>query len=183
MAHWYNARKAAQIAAYFALREGGRISVLKAVKLIYLADRKFMEKYDSSLVGDNLVSMDHGPVNSTTLNSINGLVETPEWNEFVSDRDNHDISLANDGIREDALDELSRAELSILDATWSEFGHMTKWQIRDYTHDNCPEWEDPNGSSIPIPFERVMKLLGKKSSQQIDRKIRSEMKLFAFLRD
>ncbi|WP_217127084.1 hypothetical protein [Hydrogenophilus thiooxidans] len=32
---------------------------------------------------------------------------------------------------------------------------MGKWEIRDWTHKHCPEWEDPQGSSYPIPFERL----------------------------
>jgi hypothetical protein len=39
---------------------------------------------------------------------------------------------------------------------------MNQWQLVDYTHDrkNVPEWEDPNGSSNPIPLERIMTLRG-----------------------
>ncbi len=70
---WYNARKAAQVAAFFALSEGGKINVLKLVKLIYLADRSAMEAFEAPILNDKFVSMDHGPVNSITLNLINGL--------------------------------------------------------------------------------------------------------------
>lgn len=37
---------------------------------------------------------------------------------------------------------------------------MGKYEIRDYTHDHCPEWTDPNGSSSPIPYEKVFRALG-----------------------
>jgi len=183
MADWYNPRKASQIAAYFAQREGGKINVLKLVKLIYLADRNFMKAFDSSMINDNLVSMDHGPVNSRTLNFINGLAEDSGWSEFITDRENHFIGLASSEFADSDLDELSRAEIGILEKTWSEFGGMTRWQIRDYTHDHCPEWEDPDGSSNPIPYERVFKALGKSKPSELDERIRTDRWISSVLRD
>src|SRR6266480_1606796 len=50
MRPWFNVRKAAQMAAFFAKQEGGTINVLKLVKLVYLANRAAMEKYDFPLV-------------------------------------------------------------------------------------------------------------------------------------
>lgn len=172
MQPWYNSRKAAQIAAFFAIREGGRIPVLKAVKLIYLSERRFMNAFDSSMLRDQLVSMEHGPVNSITLNQINGLTgNKDEWSEFVTDREDHCYSIPSSGMEVDRLDELSRAELKTLEETWAEFGHMDQWQIRDYTHDNCPEWEDPDFSSQPIPYSRVFKFLGKPDPEELEKKI------------
>lgn len=34
----------------------------------------------------------------------------------------------------DRLDHLSDADIEVLAAVWDEFGHINKWQIRDYTH-------------------------------------------------
>lgn len=158
---WFNERKAAQVAAYFALRENGQINVLKLVKLIYLADRLFMEKFDATMLNDSLVSMPHGPVNSMTLNHINGLIASEDWSAFVAGRAGYNIGVANAELTVEQLDELSRAELRVLDETWAKFGNMTKFQLRDYTHSHCPEWEDPHGSSEPIPYARVFKFLGK----------------------
>jgi uncharacterized phage-associated protein len=64
---WYNARKAAQVAAFFAKAQGGKINVLKLVKLIYLADRLALETFEHPILEDKFVSMDHGPVNSITF--------------------------------------------------------------------------------------------------------------------
>ena len=175
---WYNSRKAAQIAAYFAMREGGNIAVLKAVKLIYLSDRRFMSAYDSSMLRDQLVSMEHGPVNSITLNQINGLTDDrAQWAEFVTDREDHRYSVANPDLGVDDLDELSRAELKTLGETWAEFGHMDQWAIRDYTHDHCPEWEDPNFSSQPIPYSRLFKFLGKPEPDELEKQVLRERTL------
>jgi uncharacterized phage-associated protein len=161
------------VAAYFAKRSGGRINVLKLTKLIYLADRQFMESYDLPMLWDKLVSMPHGPVNSVTLNFVNGLLgDNADWDAFIADRENHLVGLANPDISLDELDELSRAESNVLAATWDKFGAMAPWQLRNYTHEHCPEWEDPDGSSAPIPYDRVLKYLGKEhaadTAQEID---------------
>lgn len=178
MQPWYNPRKAAQIIAFFATREGGQISVLKAVKLVYLADRLFMARFDSSMLLDQLVSMDHGPVNSITYNQINGLdPDREDWREFVSDRDNHDIAAARADFADTDFDELSRAELAVLRDVWTQFGTMTKWQVRDYTHDHCPEWRDPNGSSEPIPYRRLFAVLGKTDPEGLEHRIDEEREL------
>lgn len=182
MQPWYNSRKAAQIAAFFAMREGGSIHVLKVVKLIYLAERAFMASYESSMLKDQLVSMEHGPVNSITLNRINGSGDDGgKWAEFVSDRANHKVGVANPDLIESELDELSRAELRTLEETWTEFGHLNQWQIRDYTHDNCPEWEDPDFSSQPIPYSRIFKFLGKTDPEELEKRVLRERKVDSLL--
>jgi uncharacterized phage-associated protein len=69
----FNRRKAAQVAAFFARAEGGRINVLKLVKLIYLADREFVLRHGEPMLDDRWVSMPHGPVNSGTYDMIQGM--------------------------------------------------------------------------------------------------------------
>lgn len=167
----YNARKAAQAAAYYALKAGGEINVLKLVKILYLTEREFMIRYDDPMFYDRFVSMDHGPVPSITLNLINGLNESEDWSEFLSGRSGHDIGVANDNISVDSLDELSRADIDVLADLWEKFSGFNRYQLRDYTHKYCPEWEDPHGSSTPIPHERVFKFLDKEDSAELSNDI------------
>ena len=157
---WYNPRKAAQITAFFANKEGESIPVLKIAKLIYVADREHMRSYGHPLLDDCLVSMPHGPVNSITLNYIDGCApDDAGWNEFVGARNGYSVGAVAQFSR-DALDELSDAEIDTLQTVWNLLGGLNKWEIRDWTHKNCPEWEDPQGSAQPIPHERVLKYLG-----------------------
>ena len=172
----FKVRKSAQVAAFFIMAEGRSIFVLKLAKLIYLADRRFMEKYDTPILNDRFVSMDHGPVNSMTLNYINGCVERrPDWDDFVSDRAGHKVVLSNPDLEIDDLDELSNAEIKVLTEIATQFKGWDRYRVRNYTHRNCPEWEDPGGSSAPIPYERVLKFLGKKNFSAIAEGIESEL--------
>ncbi len=174
---WFNERKAAQIVAFFAKMEGGRIGVLKVVKLVYLSDRESMGRYGYPMLNDRLVSMPHGPVNSITYNHISGMAgEAEGWSEFVSSRAGNIVGLAAD-YTEDDLDELSDAELEELHAVWDRFGGMTGSELRNWTHTNCPEWEDPDGSSEAIPHERVLKFLGHENASELAEEIAAERRI------
>ena len=153
--HLFNEKKAAQAAAYFLFRAGGSLPVLKLTKLLYLAERLSFQKYGEPMVGDRLVSMPHGPVLSRTYNLMNGELPSIEggWEFWIADRAEHDLALRNPGALqspEQNLLELSDADVGILSEVWNSFGHMTGWQLREYTHQHCTEWKDPDGSMIPM---------------------------------
>lgn len=176
---WYNPRKVAQIVAYFAGREGDPISVLKLVKLIYLADRRHMEDYAHPLFHDDVFSMPHGPVHSVTYDFIDGKIERSEWSEFLKEREGDTIKATRAFDRED-LDELSAAEMDTLKRTWEEFGRMNHWEIRDWTHENCPEWENPDGSSKSIPHERIFGFLGYSDAEELGKEVEQERRINEF---
>lgn len=138
------------------------MNILKLMKLLYLADRQSMAEYGSPISYDHVVAMPHGPVLSTVYNltsgTVGGSVEA-RWDEWISSRENHDIKLKRDISRE-ALDELSDSDLEILCSIWKKFGHMSQWELRDYTHKHCPEWVDPEGSSIPIKAKDILEAVG-----------------------
>lgn len=158
----YDIPKAAQAVAYFALKSGGSINVLKLSKLMYLAERESMKRYDSPMFYDHLVSMQDGPVASISLNFINGHNEDAIWSKFVLPRSGFDISTVKD-LSMDMLDNLSAADIEIFDDLWNQFGALDRYKLRDWTHkkENIPEWEDPNGSSIPIKHKDIFIYLNK----------------------
>jgi len=166
----YNPRKAAQVIASLAMRSGdGTLNVLKAVKLVYLVDRQSIATRGFPVLDERRCSMPHGPVNSETYSHINGEHDLTEcgWVDFLEDRANHTIGIV-DGVDEDALDELSDADIECIETVWDQFGKMTQWQLRDWTHDrkNVPEWEDPQGSSRTIPIERIMAMVGVENADE-----------------
>ncbi len=167
----FSEKKAAQVAAFFLFQAKGELAVLKLMKLMYLAERLSFEVFGSPMIGDKLVSMKHGPVLSQTLDYINGYVVSVEggWETWIADKADHMVALRDPScIRsDDDLLELSEADIEVLRKTWLTFGHMDKYAIRDYTHDHCPEWQDPDGSSKEIPYEQLLEKLGF-SSDKID---------------
>jgi len=159
----YSDRKAAQIAAFFLQKKPRRrLPHLKLIKLMYLADRECLKRHGFPVSNDSLVSMPYGPVLSTTLNYINGAVRSTEdgWDQWISDRANHEVELLKEDTTREDLDELSDAELKILEATWERFGRLDQWELVEYTHANCGEWRDPGRSSLPIQYEEVLQAVG-----------------------
>lgn len=160
----FNEKKAAQAAAYFLFCAGGPLSVLKLMKLLYFAERRSFEKFGEPMIGDRLVSTPYGPVLSRTHNHMNGELTSIEggWESWIADRAEHDLGLRDPGALrspEQDLLELSDADLDVLDEIWGRFGQMTGWQLREYTHDHCPEWKDPEGSMIPMQPEDLFQAL------------------------
>ncbi len=168
MSTGFNAKKAAQVVAYFANQAASkRLNVVKAVKLVYLADRESISRFGFPILDDDRFSMPLGPVNSTTYRFINGELEHKEWSELLQDRENHELSVTTAGASSD-LDELSDADIDCLAETWRRFGAMDQWALVDWTHNakNIPEWEDPNGSSVLIPLQRIMSLLSMENATE-----------------
>lgn len=159
----FNEKKAAQAAAFFLFQARQPMSVLKLMKLLYLAERRSFERHGSPMIGDRLVSMPHGPVLSVTYNHMSGELESTEggWDSWIADRAGHDLDLRDRAALKDPADllELSDADLEILAEVWGQFGRMSQWELRDWTHDNCPEWKDPEGSMIPMRLEDLFAAL------------------------
>lgn len=173
----FNERKVAQMAAYLLAKGESTMPHLKLMKLLYLADRRSMNDFGYPISGDKVVAMPHGPVLSMTLDHINGFAISCEdgWESWISDKADHRVSLKRTPSI-DILDELSAADRTTLDATWAEFGHMGQWEIRDYTHDHCSEWRDPNESQFPISYMDIFRALGKSPEVALELSARIEAK-------
>lgn len=156
----FSEQKIAQMAAFFLIRRGGRMSYLKLMKLLYLADRESMDRYGESMSADVHYSMPHGPVLSETLNLITGQKSSPIWRDMIYPCENYEVALTHPDFVPGDLEELSEADVEILDEVWKRFGHMTRFDLVQYTHQHLPEWVDPNGSSRPIDPRATFAALG-----------------------
>jgi uncharacterized phage-associated protein len=184
----FNERKAAQMAAFFLGQTPERkMSHLKLMKLLYLSEREAVRAFGWPISGDRLVSMPHGPVLSQTLNLMDGDVESQPggWEAWISGKENHELSLRQP-LNAAALDELAPAEIDALKAVWDKFGPLGKWEIRDWTHQHCAEWQDPKGSSLPIAYEALARAVGfdEAAAKELAAQIQTEQeidRLFAAL--
>lgn len=177
----YNVRKAAHVAAFFALRAGGSIHVRRLVSLAYLADRAFLDAYDEPILFDHLVSGEHGPVDATLLSLLNGNLESDDWNAVIASQANHLFGLSTP-LTEDDLDALSDAEFNALNDTWKRFGHLDHAALADHVTTECPEWEHTDQPYAVIPYSRVFKFLGRRElSVALEEGIASRMALQAAL--
>jgi len=78
---------------------------------------------------------------------------------------------------------LSGATKEILAELWGRFGHMTANELRNYTHEDCPEWRDPDGSSAPISYKTVFIANGIPADEaaEIEQEIKDLQKLDSLL--
>ena len=153
---------AGQMAAWFLRKHGGTMPHLKLMKLLYFAERTSVEKNGYPILGDNLVSMDYGPVLSMTLDYMQGKCAEPGngWHKWVSRKDGYEVSLVRE-YKPDDLDLLSDATLEVLKHVREQFRDMDEWGAVYYTHKNCPEWKKPpSNSSIPITYKQLLCALG-----------------------
>jgi uncharacterized phage-associated protein len=152
----FKEKKATEAAAFLLKLRGGKMSYLKLIKLLYLADREALSRWGFSLTNDTHVSMPHGPVVSNTYNLMIDEADKPFWSRYITPPlGEYEIAL-----REDCpTDELSRAEEKLLTEIFEQYGHLTRWQLRDFTH-TLPEWHDPHGSSVPISVREILQATG-----------------------
>ena len=165
----FRSRKAAQLAAFFALKAGGSIEKLKLIKLIYLTERRFLQDHEIPMLFDELYSLPHGPICSSTLNGIDGVIHDEVWEQYIA-RNGNEISPVRRLDRRD-LDELSDAEVEIAGRIWTRFRGMTTSQLRNYSHQRCPEYTEIDRGRIPIPYRDVLEALGNPDAEEIDREI------------
>lgn len=165
----FRSRKAAQLAAFFALKAAGSIEKLKLIKIIYMTERRFLQDHEHPMLFDELYSLPHGPICSSTLNGIDGIIHEDVWDQFIA-RNGNEISPVKRFSRDD-FDELSDAEIDIANRMWTRFRGMTSSQIRNYSHRNCPEYTEIDRGRIPISYREVLEALGNPAAKEIDREI------------
>ena len=138
MAFPFSHRKTTQVLNFFARQSGGEINKLKALKLVYFADRYHLRRYGRPITGDEYLAMPFGPLAS-------GAKDLAEMGDFLSDDeraygaqflapvDRFSFRSAAE-VEARALSESDRTALAWV---WEKFGQM---DIADYTH-QYPEWK------------------------------------------
>ncbi len=176
----FRSRKAAQLCAYFALESEGTIEKLKLIKLLYFAERKFLSENHHPMLFDEYYSLPHGPICSSTLNGMNGIIHEEIWDDYIARNGNVVVAIKH--LSRDDLDEVSDTELAVVDDIWRDFGQMTASQLRNYSHENCPEYTETTGR-IPISYKQMLKAVGKEDADVLANDIDEMIDLEAALAD
>ena len=134
-------KKATQALNFFALKKDGKINKMKAIKLIYLADRLHLRKYGRPIVGDIYWAMKLGPVGSRAKR-VAELDRMPEdafsyAKKYIRpiDEKKHHI----ESVKLPDLDLFSKTDLECLEAIYGAFGDKDQFELKDITHE-YPEW-------------------------------------------
>lgn len=134
-------RKAAQALNYFACQSGGSINKLKALKLLFFADRFHLRKFGRPVSECAYYAMQHGPVASEAKSIAEESSELPPAvlayaRKFVrkeADYDYGSVAAVDSAV-------LSASDREALEFAWKNFGRFGKYTLRDITH-HYPEWK------------------------------------------
>ncbi len=134
-------KKSTQALNYLARKKGGKINKMKAIKLIYLADRLHLRKYGRPIVGDVYWAMKLGPVGSETKRvaelDVSGVVlayahkylqPTDEKKQYIASRKEVDTTL------------FSETDLECLESIYTAYGDMDQFELAEITH-GYSEWK------------------------------------------
>lgn len=163
----FDIRKTIAAVAFLVEKEGGDLDMFLGLKMLYLADKRALIMWGKTITGDSLVSMPKGPVLSATYNLFKGSAPREDqiaWDGCFSERVNQSIHLVKDvdtGI-------LSEREMEVLEAARGEINGVAPWEVSLWLHQICPEWTDPQGSSIPIDPSTILRNAGK-TQEEIER--------------
>jgi len=114
---------------------------MKALKLLFFADRYHLRKYGRPVSECAYFAMKHGPVASEAKHIAE---ESPRLDQnsrsyarrFV--RKDHTYHYCSVGDVDQAV--LSNTDREALDFAWQNFGHYSELRLRDITH-HYPEWK------------------------------------------
>ena len=154
----FNDTKSAQICAFFCKCAGGKLDKLKLIKLVYLAERRFLKSWGFPMIWDEFYSLPHGPICSATLNGIDGILNSDAFTDLIKLHGRQHVYLLVD--RDIEFDTLSDAEFENLEMTWREYGGMTASQLRNFTHLNCSEYSELEHGRMPISYRDVLSAVG-----------------------
>lgn len=154
--------KSTQMAVYLLSKEGKHMPSIKLMNLLYLSDRESMDRFGYTMTGDRMIAMPSGPALSSILCLMNGELQEPMkgWGKWVKGAENYHLTLSSTPSN-DYYDELSIADIAILDEIYAQFSSMDKLEMRQYIHQHCLEWKNPHGGSFTIKIENVFRALGK----------------------
>ena len=153
----FDYKKATQALNFFALKEGKEINKLKALKLIFFADRYHLRKFGRPITNDEYYAMKLGPVAS-------GVKDIAENSSFLDEKEQGYaseflISRRLDYCSRREVDErvFSESDVEALEFAWNKFGHFDEFRLADLTH-LYPEWQKhekslENSSRIRMSFE------------------------------
>jgi len=154
----FNYKKAVQTLNFFATKEGGEINKMKAIKLVWLADRAHLRRFGRPLICDQYFAMPFGPVPSSTK-------DLAEKNSFLSDNEKEyrDKFIGLRGYNvysKKRVDEkvFSQTDLEIMKSIYENFGTIREFELSEISH-KYPEWkrfevslEQEEGTRFPMNY-------------------------------
>jgi len=140
---------------FFARESGGSIGKLKALKLIFLADRHHLRLCGIPITGDTYYAMHNGPIPSNAKQFAENKItdaESRNYNEKYIKTLSTGKYKSTQEIDWDALSESAKESL---EWAWKTFGSMKQSELVAYTR-RYPEWKKHRAKIILNPKGRIL---------------------------
>jgi uncharacterized phage-associated protein len=169
----FDIKKNIEIVSFLIDKNQGKINYAKLIKLLYIADKKFLEKWDTTITGDYYCSMENGPVLSKLYDLIlnkDNSDNQEKWNKHINLIDRYYLTSI---MKETAINKLSLAEVEVLKEVYEKFKNYNEFDMFKYTHNPklFPEvkWKEveKNKTSISLYIEDILRAL-KRTDEQIE---------------
>jgi len=119
---------------------------IKLIKLLYLADRRMIQKRGRAITGDSYYSVKCGPILSETLEAIK--LTTPDWSDLLG----ADLEARIVWLKSKQLPaRLSNADIEVLEWVSANFGHWSWPKLVRFTH-RLKEWTKPADDTKRTPI-------------------------------
>lgn len=161
----FNTTKVKQAAAVLIKAHAGRMSRLRLLKLLYIADREHFAQTLRPITGDRAVALENGPVPARTNNLLKGEdSDAPLWEQHIQPEGPQDHRLVGDP----GVDKLTRREIDLLHQVSERHRSCNDYDIAVETQ-QFQEWarnQPSPGASRPIGFDDVLAALGLEQHKQ-----------------
>jgi len=161
-----------------------QMSYMRLLKLLYLADRRMLEKTGFPITFDRVIAMKNGPVLSETYDLIKGShLAAATWSQYIATEGYHARL-----IQTPERGELSRIAISSLNAVQDDVSHLNDWALIEKLHVDLPEWIDnvcPNGGAPEINLHSILSAVGFDNNDAaiIEKEINAELELTKIRRE
>ena len=168
----FRAAAAAEAVAHILLWSDGSRDRYSLMKIVYLAERKALEKHKWPIFFDKMICMRFGMVPQGIFDLIRSRETHPEWDRYVERavEDDYVVYMKNPPR---SHTHLSPAQADLLRQAYEDNANKSFGQLKEEGH-RLPEWEHPGDSSIRRTMPEILKAIG-----YVDSDIESLLKTMA----
>lgn len=138
---------------YIIQKAGGSLDMYSLLKILYFAESKHLVDYGRPITGDKMIAMNHGPVPSSSYNSVKS-----------SSIDQGNFSNEDNIVTAESMPDiecLSESDIECLDQSIAENGGLNFGMLKSKSHDTAYEWTIQNcGKNSIIPYARIAAAFG-----------------------
>lgn len=150
----FNQAKALAVVLYLAMRTP-RPSFMSIAKLMYFADKTYLERYGRLISSDHYIARQHGPVPSHTYRLLRGSeIYSAHGFKVVDDYFIEAIDAPDLGL-------LAGREVECLDEIIARFGDAPLWYLQQMSQDRAWQrvWQERGNGSQQIPEEALLDMI------------------------